>query len=159
MKKRLPVFAALLLSCALPLAGCSSQERDPLPEGMDTSVLLEAGEDVVGLLSAGEYQAVYEQLREDIRDDLTADDIAAVMDPVLEEAGAFQSVEESSAYGDSEAEPLGVADLLCAFSEEDVRFRVVFDPEMSLTGFSVGVERSGWSFSNLVDNVTGLFGG
>lgn len=159
--RKLLALAAAAAAALILLAGCAGGEEppQPLPEGMEETALLEAGQEIVDLLCAGEYQTVYDQLRDNVRDGLTVDDLAAVMDPVLEEAGTFQSVEESSAYGDTEVEPLGVADLLCGFSQEQVRFRVVFDPEMTLTGFSVGVERSGWSLSNLIDNVTGLFGG
>ena len=156
MKKRLFLVPILLLCCGLFLTGCSTQ---PIPEGVDESALLEAGRDVLDLLLAEDYQAVYDRLREDIRADVTVDDVAAVMDPVLEEAGAFQSVEESSTYGDNEDEPLAAAEFLCVFAESEVRFRVVFDLEMNLTGFAVGEESSGWSLSNLWENITGFFGG
>ena len=156
MTLALSVLAALAL-----LAGCAGGEEaaEPLPEGLEESALLEAGREVAGLLSRGDDQAVYDLLRADVRSGLTADDIAAVMDPVREEAGELQGEAEASAYGDSEAEPLGIADLLYTFDQEKVRFRIAFDPELTLTGFSAGVERSGWSFDNLVNNVTGFFGG
>ena len=163
MKKRtsLLLLALSVLAALVLLAGCAGGEEaaEPLPEGLEETALLEAGREVAGLLSQGDYQAVYDLLRADVRSGLTVDDIAAVMDPVREEAGEFQSEAEASAYGDSEAEPLGIADLLYTFAQEKVRFRVAFDPELTLTGFSAGVERSGWSFDNLVDNITGFFGG
>ena len=154
MKK---LLGAALLIPLLLLGGCSGGQ-EALPEAMDEQAVLAAGEAVLEQLVAGEYEAVHDQLREDVRADLTPADLEAVMVPVLEEAGTFQSVEESSAYGDSEEESLAVADFSCGFSKEEVRVRVVFDPEMTLTGFSVGVEGSTWSFSNLVDNLAGLFG-
>lgn len=156
MKKRLFSIFALLLCCGVLLTGCSTQ---PVPEGVDESALLEAGREVLDLLIAEDYQTVYDRIREDIRADVTVDEIAAVMDPVLEEAGDFQSVDQSSTYGDEEEEPLAAAEFLCVFSESEVRFRIVFDLEMNLTGFAVGEESSGGPLSNLWDSITGFFGG
>lgn len=146
-----------LLMVTLLLAGCSGGKGDPLPEGMEWSEVLTQGETVTEQLIRKEYEAVYDQLRDDVRAELSVEDIAAIMDPALEEAGAFEKMSETQARGDNEVEPLGVADILCEFSEEKVRFLIVFDPDMTLTGFSVEVKSSHWSVSNIWDNITGFF--
>ena len=159
MKKRLLMIPALALVCVLGLTGCT-QKRGPVPEGVDEDALLEASRAVMDQLIAGEYQAVRDQLREDIRAGVTVEDVAEIMDPVLEESGTFQSVEETVTHGSEEEEPLAAVDFQCSFSEEEVSFRIVFDADLVLTGFSVVRQGSGgWSLSNLWDNITGLFGG
>ena len=161
MKKRLLMISALALACVLGLTGCTkAQERGPIPEGVDETALVEAGREVLDQLIAGEYQEVRDRFREDIRADVTVEDVAAIIDPVLAEVGTFQSVEETDAYGDEEDEPLAAVDFLCSFSQEQARFRVVFDDDLVLTGLAVGAESSGgWSLSNIGDNITGFFGG
>ena len=141
MKKRLLMISALALTCVLGLTGCTkAQERGPIPEGVDETALVEAGREVLDQLIAGEYQEVRDRFREDIRADVT--------------------VEETDAYGDEEDEPLAAVDFLCSFSQEQARFRVVFDDDLVLTGLAVGAESSGgWSLSNIWDNITGFFGG
>ena len=64
MTLALSVLAALAL-----LAGCAGGEEaaEPLPEGLEETALLEAGREVAGLLSQGDYQAVYDLLRADVR--------------------------------------------------------------------------------------------
>lgn len=159
MKKGMKLSAAAL-ALALLLAGCSSQEEaEPLPEGLDGETVLSAGENILNQLLDGQYEAVYEEFRENIRAELTVEDVQTLVETELEQAGAFQSIESSDTVGSTEGEEHGIARFLCAFSEEDVAVNIAFDLDMELIGLSVGVQSSGWSFSNLVDNFTGLFGG
>ena len=158
MKRLCPLFATVL--SLLLLAGCSSQEEaQPLPASMEQTAVLTAGEEIFDQLLAGEYETVYDQFREDIRADLTVDDVRNLIEPVFEEAGAFEAIESSDTTGSTEGEEHGIARFLCVFSQEDVTVNVAFDPEMDLIGLSAGIRSSGWRFSNLVDNLTGLFGG
>ena len=124
------LLLAGLLSVAL-LAGCSGK---PLPEGMDEQELLSAGQEIVELLSAGEYQQVCDRFRSDIREGLSAEDVSALFEEAISKAGEFEKVDESRTTGSDETEPHGIAELYCDFSEKDVRFRIAFDPEMNLIG-------------------------
>lgn len=158
MKKRIMLAVAMLLACAVLLAGCGG-EPEPLPDGVGEEELLSAGQEIVDTLISGDYQAVYDQFREDIRVELSEESVRDLAAPVLEEAGSFEGVDETSTAGSTEGESHAIARFICAFSQEDVEFRVAFDPELTLIGLSVGIYSSGWSFSNLISNVTGLFGG
>ena len=81
---RLALGLAALLMLSL-LSGCRGT---PLPDEMDEEELLSAGQEVVELLVAGEYQAVYDLFREDIRSTLTVEQIQALFQEVLEELRA-----------------------------------------------------------------------
>ena len=149
MKQRIVPLLAAALALTVMLAGCSSQEEaEPLPQGMDTETVLTAGEAVLDQLLEGDYEAVYESFREDIRADLTA-----------QEAGDYQELKSAQVTGSTEGEEHGIAQLLCTFSQEKVSIRVAFDPDMELIGLSAGLQKSSWSLSNLVNNFTGLFRG
>ena len=144
------------------LGGCTTQEEaEPLPVSMDAQTVLSAGEDVLDQLLAGEYEAVYDAFREDVRASLTVEDVRGLVEPVFAEAGEFEGIETSEAVGGSTegGENHGIARFLCTFSEEKAAVNVAFDTEMQLIGLAAGLQTSSWSFSNLVENVTGLFGG
>lgn len=157
MKKFCAAATALALTALL--AGCSAQEEaEPLPESMDEETVLAAGETILDQLLAGEYGTVYEEFREDVRETLTTEDIQNLVEPVFEEAGEYQAIESSDTVGSTEGEEHGIARFLCTFSEEDVAVNMAFDTQMELIGLSAGVQTSGWSFSNLTSNLSGLFG-
>lgn len=159
--RRVVKLSAVVLAVLL-LAGCSSQEEtEPLPESMDEETVLAAGEDILNQLLAGEYEAVYEEFREDVRAGLTAEDVQNLVEPVFTEAGEYQEIDNSDVIGNSDEEEgeYGIARFRCTFSEEDVAVNIAFDLDMELIGLSAGAQSSGWSFSNLVSNVKGLFGG
>ena len=158
MKRRIAALSALALSLFL-LAGCSQEEVEPLPEAMDQESVLAAGVGVLDQLLAGEYEAVYETFRDDIRANLTAEDVQNLVAPVFQEAGDFEKIETAGAEGSTEGEEHGIAEFRLNCSEEDVLLSVAFDPEMQLIGLSAGLDVKEWSFDNLVSNVKGLFGG
>lgn len=156
--RRVVKLSAVVLAVLL-LAGCSSQEEtEPLPESMDEETVLAAGEDILNQLLDGEYEAVYEEFREDIRAGLTMEDVQNLVEPAIQEAGTYEGIEKADTIGSTEGEEHGIARFLCNFSEEDVAINLAFDPEMDLIGLSAGVQTSGWSFSNLTSNLKGLFG-
>ena len=160
MKQRIVPLLAAALALTVMLAGCSSQEEaEPLPQGMDTETVLTAGEAVLDRLLEGDYEAVYESFREDIRADLTAQSLHDLEEPVFQEAGDYQELKTAQVTGSTEGEEHGIAQLLCIFSQEKVSIRVAFDPDMELIGLSAGLQKSSWSLSNLVNNFTGLFRG
>ena len=160
MKQRIVPLLAAALALTVMLAGCSSQEEaEPLPQGMDTETVLTAGEAVLDQLLEGDYEAVYESFREDIRADLTAQSVQDLVEPVFQEAGDYQELKSARVTGSTEGEEHGIARFLCNFSEEDVAINLAFAPDMELIGLSAGVQTSGWSFSNLTGNLSGLFGG
>lgn len=131
---------ALLLGV---LTGCSLTGTKPIPKGMDEKALLAAGEEVVNLLLDGEYEAVVEQLREDIRfaegKEIKPEHIKELVethtDP--EEVGTFVKIDDTATMGETKPEPLGVALFKCEYTEKEVAFGIAYDPEMNLTGISI----------------------
>ncbi len=158
--KKLCMLTAAALALML-LAGCSAQEEEtePLPESMDQETVLAAGEEILNQLLDGEYEAVYGEFREDIRANLTVESVQELIESETQEAGTYEGIEKADTIGSTEGEEHGIARFLCNFSEEDVAINLAFDPDMELIGLSAGVQTSGWSFSNLTGNLSGLFGG
>ena len=134
--KKLCMLTAAALALML-LAGCSAQEEEtePLPESMDQETVLAAGEEILNQLLDGEYEAVYEEFREDIRANLTMESVQELIESETQEAGTYEGIEKADTIGSTEGE------------------------DMELIGLSAGVQTSGWSFSNLTGNLSNLFGG
>ena len=158
MKRRIAALSALVLSLLL-LAGCAQEEATPLPDTMDQEAVLAAGEEVLNQLLAGEYEAVYETFRDDIRADLTVEEVQNLVEPVFQEAGDFEKIESAGAEGSAEGEEHAIAEFRLNCAEEDVLFNAAFDLEMELIGLSAGLDVREWSFDNLAGNVKELFGG
>lgn len=145
IKRWLSLTCAVLGLCVL-LTGCEAAK--PLPEGMDEQTVIAAGQEVMDLLLAGEYEQIVALLREDVRSqpgkEITPDIIRQLVDEHLdaEEVGAFEEVSDSVAEGVTEegTEPHGVAVFHCEFEEEKVGFGFAFDLDMNLIGLSIARE-------------------
>ena len=142
LKRLLGIGCATVLLIAV-LTGCSITGIEPIPKGMDEEALLAAGEEVVHLLLDGEYEAVVELLREDIRfaegKEIKPEHIKELVefhaDP--EEVGTFVKIDDSTTMGETDPEPLGVAVFRCEYTEKEVAFGIAYDLEMNLTGISI----------------------
>ena len=135
MRKRMALFAALMVSVCLLLSAC---EGNPLPSGMDESALLEAGKDVMLLMVGGDYEAVYGMLRADVAASTTPEDIGELVLRQTGNAGTYKQIDSSMATGQSSGgEDFGVAVLYCDFSKKDVLFRLAFDRDMALIGMEI----------------------
>lgn len=131
MKKLLPL---LLLVC-LTLAGCSG---NPLPEGMDGETVVASGISVVKSAGDGDYETVWQQFRDDVRESLTVEQIRDLVEDNTAGCGYYVQVEDSMATGqESGGESYGVAVLYAKYSKGTVLYRVSFDTDMTLIGLSV----------------------
>lgn len=131
------IGTALALFLMLSLAGCGGK---PLPEGMDETALLDAGREIVALLNAGDYQAVYDQMRADGQAASTVEDIQHAMEDLLAQVGAYKKETDCMATGQTldSGEAYGTAVLYCKHEKKSVVYRVAFSAQMELMGFTVG---------------------
>ena len=131
MRRRVWLFvsAALLL---LILSGCRGNK---LPDGMDEDSVSSAGLAVMSQLTKGEYETVYDALREDVREQTSVD---AIRTTAAEGRGSFKKVKDSMVTGVTDAdEPHGIAVIRAKYDKKSVIFRIAFDTEMNLIGLDV----------------------
>ena len=137
MKKKIAVLlTGALLAAACLLTGC---QGNTLPEGMDETALLDAGRGIVTALNQGQWQEVYDQLREDAQSTTSAEGIEEYMSAVLEDAGAYKSEDDSLLTGQTldSGEEYGTAVLYCNHEKDDVMYRIAFSTDMELIGLQV----------------------
>ena len=140
MRKRLWLLL-VVLSALFLLAGCKVS-GNPLPEGMEEETVLERGREVVALLNSGDYQEVYDLLREDARETSSPEAIQAYMEERLDKAGAYKSEDEAMATGQKikdTGEAYGTAVLYCKHEKKNVIYRVAYSVDMELMGIEVKV--------------------
>ena len=135
MRKRGYLIASLAMLLLLVLSGCKGNK---LPDGMDEDKVARAGLSVMSQLTKGEYEAVYDALREDVRAQTSADDIESMMERATEGRGNFKKVKDSMVTGVTDTEEVhGIAVIRAKYDKKSVIFRIAFDPEMNLIGLDV----------------------
>lgn len=135
MHKRGYLIASLAMLLLLVLSGCKGNK---LPDGMDEDEVSRAGLSVMSQLTKGEYEAVYDALREDVREQTSADAIQTMMETATEGRGSFKKVKDSMATGVTDAdEPHAIAVIRAKYEKKSVIFRIAFDTEMELIGLDV----------------------
>ena len=135
VKRAMGAILALLLT--LSLAGCDGK---PLPDGMDETALLDAGREIVALLNAGDYQAVYDRMRADGQAVSTVENIRDAMDDLLDQVGAYKKETDCMATGQTldSGEEYGTAVLYCKHEKKNAVYRIAFSTQLELMGFTVG---------------------
>lgn len=134
MRQKLRSAAALALVVLL-LCGCQGK---PLPAGMEEETLLRHGREVVILLTGGDYDAVREQMREDVAAGVTAEDIRSLVLRQADGAGVYKEISSSMVTGQSSnGESYGVAVFYCKYEKKNVLFRLAFDTSYELIGMEV----------------------
>ena len=135
MRKRGYLIASLAILLLLVLSGCKGNK---LPDGMDEDKVSRAGLSVMSQLTKGEYEEVYDALREDVRAQTSADDIESMMEHATEGRGHFKKVKDSMVTGVTNTEEVhGIAVIRAKYDKKSVIFRIAFDPEMNLIGLDV----------------------
>ena len=139
MRKR-ALLLALALALLLALSGCRV-EGNPLPQGMEEETVLEQGREVVELLNGGEYQAVYDRLRDDAREVTSPESIQTYMEERLDKAGDYVEETDAMATGQTldTGEEYGTAVFYCEHEKKNVMYRVAFSTDMELMGIEVTV--------------------
>ena len=135
MRKRGYLIASLAMLLLLVLSGCKGNK---LPDGMDEDKVSRAGLSVMSQLTKGEYEAVYDAMREDVRAQTSAEAIETMMESAEEGRGHFKKVKDSMVTGVTDTEEVhGIAVIRAKYDKKSVIFRIAFDPEMNLIGLEV----------------------
>lgn len=133
MRQKVQRLTAALL--VLLLCGCQGK---PLPAGMEEETVLQHGREVVILLTGGDYDAVREQMREDVAAGVTAEDIRSLVLRQTDGAGVYKEISSAMVTGQSSnGESYGVAVFYCKYEKKSVLFRLAFDTSYELIGMEV----------------------
>ncbi|MFQ8833254.1 MAG: DUF3887 domain-containing protein [Ruthenibacterium lactatiformans] len=129
MKRTLSLALCLILSLAL-LAGCGAA---PLPDGLTQESVTDAAAQTVAQLNDEDYDALFAGMTEEMTSAMTAEDLAAVWQPVLEAAGAFDSITKTTVGG---KDGYGVAVVQAKYENAAVTFTLSTHRRASWAGCS-----------------------
>ncbi len=133
MRRRMAWLLAGLLALSL-LTGCQGKS---LPQDMEESELLAQGREIVALLAAEDWQAVYDRMRADGQEKSSAQDIQDYMQALTRECGPYVKEKDALATGQvlDGGEEYGTAVLYCKHEKKSVAYRIAFSTDMELMGF------------------------
>lgn len=132
------ILILLCTLCCVALTACAVKGND-LPDGMDEDTVLSAGREVASALVGGDYDAVFERLREDVAAQTDVAALAELMQSASDGLGEAEYIEDTLVTGvtDKDTEPHAIAVIYWKYEKKNVMFRVAFDTDMQLIGLEI----------------------
>ncbi|MGI5984380.1 MAG: DUF3887 domain-containing protein [Clostridiales bacterium] len=132
MKKILTsiLAAALIFS----LAACSSNK---LAEVYKEDEVIARAKEIVDIINTYSYDEVTAELREDLQDQLTAEQLESALDSQLKAAGEFLEYKTEAVYGQkdsSEDKDYAVAVLICKYENASLTYTISMDKDLNIVG-------------------------
>lgn len=131
--KRLAIAACVVM---ILLSGCGSK----LSDKFDNTTLTAAGENVVALFSAKEFEKLNGLVREDAKDALSAEVLSGAYDQVMGKAGNFAEFGKVKIVGYTDkqtAAEYAVVVQQVKYENKTAIYTMYFDINMELTGFYI----------------------
>lgn len=131
MKKAAAVTLAVLLLICSACAGNAFE--------FDKEEAVSAAKEVAELVHAQDYEALHGLFREDVRPLITAEALQAAVQPILEQAGAFQEYEKADAasYKDKQYGDLITVALKAKYENAALTYTISFDRDYALMGLYI----------------------
>lgn len=126
MKKWNMLLSSLLL--VLLLAACNSNVEDDV-----AAPYIERANEVVQQLNSGEYDDIYAQFNDTMKEQLTAEQLAQI-EPVLQQSGEFERIDKQSV---EEKDGIHVVVLIGSHRNENRIYTISYDANDNITGLFV----------------------
>ena len=124
----------MVLALSMGMIACAGGK---LPEGFDKDEVGSAAEEIVGLATTGDYDSIINALRDDLKSSITADQLKEGWAPLLEKAGAFDSITKtvfSSTKDKTTGEEYAVVQLMAKHENANLIYTLSFDKDLALVG-------------------------
>jgi histidyl-tRNA synthetase len=135
MKKIKSAIFLLIMGMVFSMfAGCSSNK---LADIYSEDEVIERAKQVVEVINTLDYIAMTDELRQDLRDQLTADQLKEAWDSKLQKAGKFKEYKATAALGQkskSTGEDYAVAVITCKYENSNLTFTIVLDKNLDVVG-------------------------
>ena len=132
MKKAAALLAVFLV--VLSLAACSGGK---LSDAYSEDEVIARGEGMVELINTLDYEAVCSELREDLQDQLTPQQLKDAWDSGLTAAGAFEKFSQVVTAGQKDSttgEDYAVVVLVCKYENSTLTFTISMDTNLDIVG-------------------------
>ncbi len=128
------ISAALSLCLVFALGGCSGNK---LPKGFDEDEVIARGKEIVELTNTMDYSALAEELQDDLKDQVSAQQLEEAWDRQLSFAGSFQEylqVVTAGTKDDATGNEYAVVVLVCKYENADLTFTLSMNEKLELVG-------------------------
>lgn len=131
---------SILFICTLAVCmmGCA---KTKLAEEFEEEKVIEEAKAVIQMINEGETEAVWEdKFNAKMQSALTKEDWLSAIDPIMEDAGEFQSYEKEAVTGTEEpdtGEEFATAVIVAEYENGKNQYTITFNKSMQLTGFFV----------------------
>lgn len=136
MKKRMSIL--FICTLAVCMMGCA---KTKLAEEFEEEKVIEEAKAVIQMINEGETEAVWEdKFNAKMQSALTKEDWLSAIDPIMEDAGEFQSYEKEAVTGTEEpdtGEEFATAVIVAEYENGKNQYTITFNKSMQLTGFFV----------------------
>ncbi len=133
--KKLSVSVSVLMAIVmLALSGCASNK---LADIYSEEEVVAKAKEVVDVINTSDYEAINDVLREDLKTQLTAEQIEEAWAGQLTEAGKFEeytTVATAGQKSQSTEEDFAVAVLVCKYENAKLTYTVVLDKDLEVVG-------------------------
>ena len=136
--KKLIVTLTIVLSVMIMAAGCVVPK---LPKGFDEQALYDAGVIVIDQLNKRDYQGVEDKVRDDFKEEMSAEGIQEFFDTILDQYGPYKSLNSYTVYGASDAnypdEDFGSVCIIVVHEDKNLTYEITFDLDMRIVGLYI----------------------
>jgi hypothetical protein len=126
--------AVLALLIGFSLLGCTANS---LPEGFGAEQVTQKAADIVKLSTDGDYDAIIAILRDDLKSQISTDQLRDGWAPTCEKAGAFVEITKTVLSGTADkttGEEYAVAQVLVKHTDANLLYTLSFDKNLALVG-------------------------
>lgn len=132
MKKRI-LFIMIMVIMAMAMAGCSNTK---LAEGFEEKEVENSAREIVNHLVSGEYDTIISGMSQELQEVITAADLAANMEVMNAQTGAFEKFKSVAVVGQEGADgtEAAVAVVVAVFENRDVTYTISYNTDMEIIG-------------------------
>lgn len=128
---RILIFVLLF---SVILSGCASKK---LAETYDENIVIKRGQEIVALINSQDFDLVNAELRDDLEDQLTVNQLKEAMGQKLIDAGSFLEYQSTSTLGQkskSTGEDYATVVLVGKYENSTLIFTITMDSNLDLVG-------------------------
>jgi len=142
MKKSIKKNIAMLLAGIMFITGICGCTYG-FPEGFDKDEVIKAAEDVIAVVNAYDYEGLFELIRDDLKDNITASEFEESWDEALRELGEFESFGTPVLSGETDmntGDDFALVAYRCYYAEGKATITTYFDSNLELTAIYLQIE-------------------
>ena len=113
------------------------------PEDFDKEEVITAAEEVIAVVNEYDYEGLVALIREDLQDNVTAEEFEEEWDEALRELGEFESFGTTVLSGETDmntGEDFALCAYRCFYAEGKATFTVYFDSNMEMTAIYLKID-------------------